>query len=715
MQFESISLLIIAIAALVAGVVFQIKKRSPGTTSLSIIALSITVWGVSNFLIGTREEAITSINFVCMALAATGQFYFTLSYTNRLAWVNNRVRWMHRVTGFLFILIPAVIPIIFWAPPLRDLFSAGSSAVAADLNEIYIISILASSVLFFVDTFARRPHIQLFNSGMVMLAAVLPLISRISFIFGVSLGTDIFLSVLSYSLALAAFAYQIFNVNDIDSNPITRDLAVESMDDGWMIVDKQNRVVDLNSAAEEMIEQSYETIYGQPVNQILTDWADISNSTKGNKERDMLRRVKSQKDWRYFNIRISKLTDQNNANFGHLIIWRDITRRKLADDARQQARDELIVLMNAVSNAASRAKNLEEFLDETSFQIVYSFSSRAIAVFLAEKDDEDQPNLVLRNHFGLSPSQIKELSKKKFASAINNWLSHNVEYNPVTINNYEKSPEIPASLKKLDFELDNVALIPLFVRTEHEKQLTGCLCLGRDATNTFSPDEIVRLTAISSHTATLIDNDRRRQFATKLMERDRLQRDLHDSVSQKLYGLVALTEAAQAGIEAGSKISPMEVLSRIGENARQAVKEMRLFLYEMQPAELKDGLVSAVLHRLNAVEGRASIVPTFTADDKIRLTKDTETALYQIIQEALNNILRHAFAKKVSITLSQTRSNVILAISDDGRGFDIDKIEKGGRGLTNMEERVRQLKGKFEITSTPGQGTRITVTIGKKR
>ena len=550
---------------------------------------------------------------------------------------------------------------------------------------------------------------------MVVTASLLPLISRLSVAFGVSLEMDILLSVLPYSLAIGVFSYQIFNVDEIDSHPITRDLAVESMDDGWMVVDLQNRVVDLNSAAEEMIGQSFENIYGKPITQILTDWKDILNSTKGNKEREMRRRVEPQEDWRYFNIRISKLTDQNNSNFGHLILWRDITIRKITDAARQEARDELIVLMNAVSNAASRAKNLEEFLDDAGFQIVYSFKSRFIAIFLIEQDYDDQPILVFKNQFGLSSNQVKEFSKKRFASALNTWLEHNVEYNPITLDKIDKSPNVPAGLKKLDFELDNVALIPLFVRTEHEKQLTGCLCLGKDETKPLNAEEIVQLTAISGHLAALIDNDRRRQFATTQMERNRLQRDLHDSVSQKLYGLVALTEAAQAGIEAGSNISPMDVLIRIGENARQAVKEMRLFLYEMQPVELQDGLVSALHHRLNAVEGRASIVASFVADDNIRLTKNTETALYHIGQEALNNILKHASAKKVSITLNQTRANVILAIVDDGRGFDIKTIESGGRGLLNMEERVRQLKGKFNITSAPGKGTKITVTIGRKR
>jgi signal transduction histidine kinase len=212
----------------------------------------------------------------------------------------------------------------------------------------------------------------------------------------------------------------------------------------------------------------------------------------------------------------------------------------------------------------------------------------------------------------------------------------------------------------------------------------------------------------------LIDSDRRRQAAIALGERQRLLRDLHDSVSQKLYGLVALTEAAQAGIEAGSNIEPLPVLTRIGENARQAVKEMRLFLYQLQPLDLKDGLAASLQHRISAVEGRADIKARMISDEDIEVDKDNEIALYYIAQEALNNILRHAHAKNVWVNLKQNQHSVTLDISDDGRGFDVKKIDDSGLGLRNMRERSAQAKGKFKITSKVGKGTKIVVSVPRK-
>ena len=103
--------------------------------------------------------------------------------------------------------------------------------------------------------------------------------------------------------------------------------------------------------------------------------------------------------------------------------------------------------------------------------------------------------------------------------------------------------------------------------------------------------------------ASFIRSDRQRQLAIALEERQRLVHDLHDSISQKLYGLVALTEAAQASLETGSTVQAAE-LSALARDARQALKEMRLFLFQMKPVDLENaGLVAALHERLAVVEG----------------------------------------------------------------------------------------------------------------
>jgi len=285
---------------------------------------------------------------------------------------------------------------------------------------------------------------------------------------------------------------------------------------------------------------------------------------------------------------------------------------------------------------------------------------------------------------------------------------------PLALADASADDDIPLSFRQDD--LHSAVILPLLAQTEADSKIMGAICLGRREVKPYTADEIIRLSAIAEQIATLVQSDRRRQLAIALSERERLQRDLHDSVSQKLYGLVALTEAAQAGLEAGSKVVPSQVLAKIGENARQAVKEMRLFLYEMQPVDLEqDGLVTVLHHRLAAVEGRADVQARLLADEDISLSKSKEVALYYITQEALNNVLKHAHAQSVLVTLKQTRQNVILEVVDDGGGFDVKNVDRGGMGLRNMKTRTEQVNGSLKITSTPGAGTKIKVKVSRDR
>jgi signal transduction histidine kinase len=173
-----------------------------------------------------------------------------------------------------------------------------------------------------------------------------------------------------------------------------------------------------------------------------------------------------------------------------------------------------------------------------------------------------------------------------------------------------------------------------------------------------------------------------------LVERQRLVRDLHDSVTQKLYGLVTLTEVGQAGLDTGSEtkldVTSAQIISRIGEYARQVLKEMRLLLFELQLVNLeRDGLVSILIHRFAAVEGRADAKARLLADKNISLSLEKEVALYFIAQEALNNVLKQASAKSLTIRLKQ-KKNVILEIEDDGCRISPQVVDQSGMGLRNM-------------------------------
>lgn len=199
-----------------------------------------------------------------------------------------------------------------------------------------------------------------------------------------------------------------------------------------------------------------------------------------------------------------------------------------------------------------------------------------------------------------------------------------------------------------------------------------------------------------------------------LEERNRLARDLHDAVTQSLYSLTLFAEASQRLLAGGSGERAAAYLGRIGETAQQALKEMRLLVYELRPLALeRTGLVGALQQRLEAVEGRAGVAARLRVKGEVDLSAAAEEGLYRIAQEALNNALKHAHAQTVEVQVAATDAHLHLIIADDGQGFDPQAERGGGMGLVSMRERAAGLGATLEIASTPGTGTQVRLELGR--
>jgi PAS domain S-box-containing protein len=722
MNLQTIALSINILIALMAGVVVLRKLKIYGAISLSVLFFIISIFSLSILLFGYLTQSIqhlflTSGIYISTSVAASAQFIFILSFTQRKLWIN-------RLSMTLLGIMPVITQALFWTTPWRRMLFGSQVDLAANVvfssgpwakfNALYIFGLAGAGVVLLFDTILRKPRSRFGPNEIILSCSVISLLIEILVFTGLTSFSRVELLPFAYTLAALGFSYGLFvqQPRETSAAEFNRDSVVEGMDEGWMVLDPENIIVDINPAVERMIGMARDKVINQPIASVLGDLPNLGQTFNGSQDSEVKRSIKSEESWRYLNIRISSLSDRTHKQFGRLVIWRDITDRRLADDARQRARDEMFVLINAISSAASNTMNLEEFLLETIYHIIYPFRSQVVGIFLLDErtKKEEDPKLFLASHFGFPPDAINDLSSMLPTSPLFDWAYKNAQ--PVHIEEAREDLRVPMDLREM--RLACLVIIPLITQAGEESKLIGFICMARKEKPVYSQDEIARLTTISDQIATLIDSDRRRKLAIALSERQRLMRDLHDSVSQKLYGLVTTTEASQAALEAGETLNPSEVLSRIGESARQAVKEMRLFLYQMQPIDVdKDGLISVLHHRLAAVEGRADIKARLLADEEITISKDKEIALYYIAQEALNNILRHARAKSISVSLKQGRKNVILEIRDDGCGFDSKKVDRAGLGLRNMKERTSQINGNLRIISKPDQGTTVIITVRK--
>jgi signal transduction histidine kinase len=203
-------------------------------------------------------------------------------------------------------------------------------------------------------------------------------------------------------------------------------------------------------------------------------------------------------------------------------------------------------------------------------------------------------------------------------------------------------------------------------------------------------------------------------------ERQRLARELHDSISQSLHSSILLAEAGQRLASAGDLERSRGYLIRLGEIAQQAMKEMRLLVYELRPLALREaGLVNALQQRLDTVERRAGVEAKLAVEGEVEIPDDVEEALFRIAQEALNNAMNHAAATAVVVTIrpeaNPPNRRVVLEVADNGKGFDRDSLEdEGGIGLKSMRERVEKLGGVLIIVSRPGEGTRVKASVPLK-
>jgi PAS domain S-box-containing protein len=271
----------------------------------------------------------------------------------------------------------------------------------------------------------------------------------------------------------------------------------------------------------------------------------------------------------------------------------------------------------------------------------------------------------------------------------------------------------------LDREMEYVRTwvgVPLMVY----ERLIGWLSLHHSEPGAYTQHHAALVQTIANQAATAIENARLYGQARRLAaleERQRLARELHDSVSQVLYGvgLGARTARAlldRAAIAPDLKASLAEPLDYVLSLAEAGLAEMRALIFELRPDALeKEGLVAALTRQATAARARHKLEVSTEFCREPTLPFAAKEALYRISQEALNNVAKHAQASQVDIHLKDDDRGITFEVRDNGIGLDPQCEYPGHMGIQSMRERVGELGGRLEIESSPGNGTRIRVRI----
>jgi signal transduction histidine kinase len=202
----------------------------------------------------------------------------------------------------------------------------------------------------------------------------------------------------------------------------------------------------------------------------------------------------------------------------------------------------------------------------------------------------------------------------------------------------------------------------------------------------------------------------RRVVQAQELERRRLARELHDETGQALTSILLGLKPLE---EALADHPARAALAELREHVVVALQDVRRLAVELRPAVLDDfGLVAALERLTESFAEQTGIRVDFhSALGEARLPGEVETALYRVVQESLTNVVKHANARRVSISVVRRDSAVAAVIEDDGAGFDQRAVRKGGVGLLGMRERLALLDGRVEIESRPGAGTTLVAEV----
>lgn len=228
-------------------------------------------------------------------------------------------------------------------------------------------------------------------------------------------------------------------------------------------------------------------------------------------------------------------------------------------------------------------------------------------------------------------------------------------------------------------------------------------------------EELIRL--LAAHAAIAITNARLYEQSRELSivaERNRLALELHDAVSQKLFGLVLSAEAAGTLLERDPGAAAEQV-TKLRTLAQEAHDELRSLVFELRPPDLeRDGLGGALRKHVDLLRRLGQQEIELELDGELPTDAIRDREILRIAQEALQNALQHARADHIAVRVSGADGRVLLEVEDDGLGFDPDAVDARSRrlGLTSMEERARRLGGTLEIRSAPGAGTTIRLEAG---
>jgi signal transduction histidine kinase len=610
------------------------------------------------------------------------------------------------------------------------------------LGYIYILSLVGLGLL--LRAISRFPARYRSQVGITMVGWVIPVLGSLIYLLGSNPIPGFDWSLIGYLISAVVLSVALSRMPLFSLIPLARDQVIERMQDGIIVIDQNGFVADTNPSTRQilglqvpLIGERAETLaqFGISIRPSGEIWiAPQELHLNGPDERfiEVYRTQISGKDWRKPGILFIlheitarkhaelRLQDLNHRLEGLVVertsqLQETVQRLEAENQVRLQVERELTSLRDTlVGQVVEQGRHLSAIYDiilssgqsTGAQQMIERTLEKVCTLFQGDaacyhQYDENSQLFQL-----IAGTQLAEERKRSLVSLPRVWMKDTaITYACV---NLEQDTVLPEPLRTMGYRTLMTAPIQLHGVT------SGALTIFWESERSLPVDQIAFFTAMADQVGIMLENLRLRegigQEAVR-QERRRLARDLHDSVTQSLHSLVLATDTASHRLSQGKMERLGESLGHIAESARQALKDMRLLLYELRLVKLEDiHLEEAIETRLESVERRTGIHAEVRSERSIDWPPKWQGEAYAVVTEALNNSLKYARATSVIVQISQEGEKIVVRVEDNGVGFN-PQNQGGGIGLLSMAERAEQLGGSLEIQSSLGKGTCILLIL----
>jgi signal transduction histidine kinase len=388
---------------------------------------------------------------------------------------------------------------------------------------------------------------------------------------------------------------------------------------------------------------------------------------------------------------------QNARLYDHLK-EHEATLTRLSQDA---------ALLNDIASTLTSSLELDEILNQTLALVMNYMKVEAGEIFLLE-DDRQTLRMVL--HRGQAAEAFWTKNRFRVGEGFPGLVAKTGDpicsLDLASDERFRRDAVVQAGFNQ-------IICIPL----KSTENLVGVLNVATRNRTAFDVRDIQLLSAVGNWAGLAIENARLHQNARRLAvleERERIGMDLHDGIIQSIYGVGLSIENIHHYVDE-DPFKAKDRLKQVTESLNAVIRDLRAYILDLRPRQMEGENLLNGLKRL-ATEYRANTLSSATVNGSKanleNLPQSHSMALFHICQEALANVAKHASAKRVAVNLWTTDERVILEVRDNGKGFDLERINKSiGHGLANMQTRVHAVGGDVDITSSSGDGTTILAWV----